>query len=1078
MERRHRVEHVLPASNPRFVRKAAESDADVLFLDLEDAVAPSVKVSARQILIDALRTTDFRGKKVFVRPNGLRTKWAAGDYQVVREIGDRIDGVAPPKVVGPEDVRVVNDLLAAIETERGWPLGRLKIEALIELPIAVLQARPIAQTIADVGRGGGLIFGLVDYTAATGGRPEAQEAQFLYPIYAKRQIVEAAQAAGLYAIDGVTVHVKDYERTKRDAIESAKMGFTGKWSVHPEQIRAVLDADKEYPFARRDPVEKPARKGAATLFSLAELDRLAREQRPIIAPEPPPQKKIVARRSSLVLTSVTDRLLRQAFESEADQIIIDITVAWDENTLNTALAPYIGKREKVIAFKVDPSHPEDLSRLLSTGLPVDAILLDNAENPEPIRRFEQTVEAGRALSKRSPIGVQILIKTMSALSQAFYMATASQRVESLMFAIPGHESDFYAKGALLAAAAAAGVDAIDNTTEDPERLREEARHAAIMGFSGKLVRLVREVPIVNEIFSPSREQIERALEIVGLYDKANETGSGAIVYVNKRKQDAQEELVDEATVKVERRILVIAEKAGLFTDEQLERYRRNRVGTEKNVIGIPRPDLTTPDEPYSAQDIQRLVSHLAYETSDVRELAAERLYDLGSAIAQEILEAWRKNEQLQRLVFGPPVVGVAVEPERFSAIRAAWGSPPLAQMPPDQDVEEFEIHVRHAHLDILRPKRLSADKESVLETFLRKHGEGIQQVELWTSDVDEATAVFKAQHDTDLKLVYSTPRQGANGTRVNFLLFPLRNGRKALVELVQMAPGVRFEAAPRRMTDTDIRVFAKYSGDRNPFHLDEGYASASRYGARVAHGFLTMGLVLASVERLVPGYAVESVEISKFTNPVKVGDRVVPHMEVVELFSGGVRLKLGAANQNGQSVLEGTATVRPHVVAKATPRGTAEQPYALQRWAEAWAKDVRAFPVRTAPPLQIGDQASFSGDLPESHELKITKETVNAARAIFGEASCISELVALGAMAHTSAMLAPGYILVGAKVERFAEPILVGDHLISSATVSHVGTTRTGRTLIKIRIKVSNQYGKPVVISEVTKLRADETASR
>src|SRR3989338_5833034 len=114
--RPHRVEHVLPASNPRFIEKAAASDADVLFLDLEDAVATSVKTATRKVLIDAVRATDFKGKKVFIRPNNLRTKWSPGDYYyVMREIGNLVTGVTLPKVVGPQDIELVDRVLTAIE---------------------------------------------------------------------------------------------------------------------------------------------------------------------------------------------------------------------------------------------------------------------------------------------------------------------------------------------------------------------------------------------------------------------------------------------------------------------------------------------------------------------------------------------------------------------------------------------------------------------------------------------------------------------------------------------------------------------------------------------------------------------------------------------------------------------------------------------------------------------------------------------------------------------------------------------------------------------------------------------------
>ncbi|MBI2070415.1 MAG: hypothetical protein HYT79_07395 [Elusimicrobia bacterium] len=547
MAKKHRVEHVLPASNPRFIEKAAQSDADVLFLDLEDAVATSVKVATRQTLIDAVKATDFKGKKVFVRPNNLRTKWAAGDYYfVMREIGNLVTGVTLPKVVGAEDIDVVDRILTAIEEEKGWPLGQLKIETLIELPSAVLQVEEIARIIRDSGRAGALIFGLVDYTAATGGRPQAQEEQWTYPVYPKKRIVDAAKKFGLDAIDGITIHVKNFEQTKKDALLASQFGFTGKWSLHPEQIRAVLEADKERPFtpSRADTAPGRNRPGVKP-FPYKELERLAKESLPVFSPLTPRLKVTKARRSVWTGPAV-------AAPAGVDDVA-----------------------QTVVAVK----------------------------NPDDVRQAAAKLKPGQ--------GMFLKIDAPETLAQAYELATASERVEGLIYALPSQGDAFESKGALVAAASAADVDAIDGPAL-AARAQEEAQRAAIMGFSGKVAALEGEVVIYNKIFSPTPEAIARALEVVELYHKADvERGLGAIVYVDPRKPNAQEELVDAATVKVERRILAVAHKAKLFTPEQEAQYqkildREKSQDPRKGSGPAPGSGSSSSGQPQPASNIKRV----------------------------------------------------------------------------------------------------------------------------------------------------------------------------------------------------------------------------------------------------------------------------------------------------------------------------------------------------------------------------------------------------------------------------------------------------------------------------------------
>lgn len=127
-------------------------------------------------------------------------------------------------------------------------------------------------------------------------------------------------------------------------------------------------------------------------------------------------------------------------------------------------------------------------------------------------------------------------------------------------------------------------------------------------------------------------------------------------------------------------------------------------------------------------------------------------------------------------------VGVAVLPKTFARIRAANGNPPLADVPPDQDANEFELHFAdRVQLDILTtntPGGLGA-----IARFLDKFGEGIQQVEFDVKNVDEATEILRRRFN--LAPLYPATRAGADGTRVNFFLASRPDGRKVLIELVE-----------------------------------------------------------------------------------------------------------------------------------------------------------------------------------------------------------------------------------------------------------------------------------------------------
>jgi citrate lyase subunit beta/citryl-CoA lyase len=234
-----RSELTVPGHSLKMMSKAAASNADQVMFDLEDACAVSQKVEARQTVIEAFNTLDFHGKLRAFRPNNIRTRFFYRDLiEVVEAAGRNIDVVVIPKCYGPEDVLVVDRLLSGIEENMGFEVGRIKLEVLIESADAVLHAEQIAKCTP---RMGGLIFGLVDFAGDIGAQELGGE-QFFYYNYAKAKCIAAARAAGITVVDGVTLAIRDPEACRRDAQMGARMGFDGKWAIHPSQIEIIHEA--------------------------------------------------------------------------------------------------------------------------------------------------------------------------------------------------------------------------------------------------------------------------------------------------------------------------------------------------------------------------------------------------------------------------------------------------------------------------------------------------------------------------------------------------------------------------------------------------------------------------------------------------------------------------------------------------------------------------------------------------------------------------------------------------------------------------------------------------------------------
>ncbi|MER7542563.1 CoA ester lyase [Spirillospora sp. NPDC127506] len=279
VRRLRRSELAVPASSEKMIAKAAESDADLVFLDLEDAVAPAEKDAARAKAVQGLTGLDWGRTVRACRINGVQTPWCLDDVvEVVGGAGEALDVLIVPKVRTPRDVWFVDDLLTQLETKLGLPERKIGLELLIEEVEAVARVDDIA---ASSPRVEALILGVGDLSAGqgmrgdhvgAGGDPDVPA----YPgdiwHYARSRMIIAARTNGIDAIDGPFAGIADPAGYRAVAWQAAALGAAGKWCIHPAQIalanevfapaRAEIDKAIAVLAALREAEEKGL--GAAT----------------------------------------------------------------------------------------------------------------------------------------------------------------------------------------------------------------------------------------------------------------------------------------------------------------------------------------------------------------------------------------------------------------------------------------------------------------------------------------------------------------------------------------------------------------------------------------------------------------------------------------------------------------------------------------------------------------------------------------------------------------------------------------------------------------------------------------------
>jgi citrate lyase subunit beta/citryl-CoA lyase len=236
MARLRRAVHFVPGANEKMLQKSLGLAADSLVLDLEDAVTPENKDSARQTVTDWLKNVDFGQQERMVRMNPLDTPWGVQDLEVTME--GRPDSYLVPKVQTKDDLLKIDTILSLMEEQFNYPPGEVKLVVLAtETPQGLLNIRDFGACP----RVDALSWGAEDLSAAIGARRNRDDqGQFLEVFrYARNMTLLAATAAGVQPIDTVFVDIRDSQGLRQECLEGAWTGFTGKITIHPSQIEVV-----------------------------------------------------------------------------------------------------------------------------------------------------------------------------------------------------------------------------------------------------------------------------------------------------------------------------------------------------------------------------------------------------------------------------------------------------------------------------------------------------------------------------------------------------------------------------------------------------------------------------------------------------------------------------------------------------------------------------------------------------------------------------------------------------------------------------------------------------------------------
>ncbi len=226
-----------PGDSTRKIEKALASEADGVILDLEDAVAPASKITARAALVSVLR--ERSRAEVIVRVNPRDTPWYLDDLAAI--IPARPQAVMLPKCGGPDDLTTLDHHLEALEAASGQAVGTINVIALVAETAAGVAALPVYRRVGE--RVIGFCFGAEDLAGDLGAAPRRADGNYIAPVAAARAAtLLAAAACGVAALDTPFTDPRDPDGLAREAAAAAADGFAGKLLIHPAQIGPVRSA--------------------------------------------------------------------------------------------------------------------------------------------------------------------------------------------------------------------------------------------------------------------------------------------------------------------------------------------------------------------------------------------------------------------------------------------------------------------------------------------------------------------------------------------------------------------------------------------------------------------------------------------------------------------------------------------------------------------------------------------------------------------------------------------------------------------------------------------------------------------
>ncbi|MFC2028791.1 HpcH/HpaI aldolase/citrate lyase family protein [Chloroflexota bacterium] len=223
----------VPGDDRHKIEKALTLGVDCICLDLEDGVAPTRKMAARETILAALQELDFGSAEKLVRINPAASGLQEEDLAAI--LPARPEGIVIPKVESVGQVAGVGERIESAELAYGWSLGSIRLLVDVETAAGILNLKEIASHP----RLDAIIFGAEDFAASIGAirTPLAWEV-----FHARSAVVIAAAANGLQAIDMLSIDFKDLEALKEDALFGAQMGYSGKQVIHPNQVAPVQEA--------------------------------------------------------------------------------------------------------------------------------------------------------------------------------------------------------------------------------------------------------------------------------------------------------------------------------------------------------------------------------------------------------------------------------------------------------------------------------------------------------------------------------------------------------------------------------------------------------------------------------------------------------------------------------------------------------------------------------------------------------------------------------------------------------------------------------------------------------------------